>query len=133
MRCGERLGLEWSDIDFKNKTIKVSGTLVYVRGGKGRFKDTPKTGSSSREIPMIDHVEAVLKSRRRQQMETKLLMGKRWVPDTGLENTVFTYETGTTFRDTAVRVDMKKIVSQIRAAGVEFEDITPHTFRNPKV
>ena len=66
-------------------------------------------------------------------METKLLMGKRWVPDTGLENTVFTYETGTTFRDTAVRVDMKKIVSQIRAAGVEFEDITPHTFRNPKV
>ena len=53
MRVNEIVGLQWSDIDWKNKLIHVTGTLVYLRTGLGRYKDTPKTTSSRREIPMF--------------------------------------------------------------------------------
>ncbi|WP_432765509.1 tyrosine-type recombinase/integrase [Lacrimispora xylanisolvens] len=31
MRIGEALGLEWSDIDFKNKALKVNKTLTKAK------------------------------------------------------------------------------------------------------
>ena len=56
MRINEICGLQWTDIDFKRKEIHVSGTLIYVRG-KMRFKDTPKSQTSDRKIPMLPGVE----------------------------------------------------------------------------
>ena len=50
------VALQWTDIDFKRKEIHVSGTLIYVRG-KMRFKDTPKSQTSDRKIPMLPGVE----------------------------------------------------------------------------
>ncbi|MCI8270655.1 MAG: tyrosine-type recombinase/integrase [Lachnospiraceae bacterium] len=54
MRSGEIRGLEWKDIDFQNKIIHVRGTLVQ---NKYRFyKDSLKTQSSYRDIPMLDNI-----------------------------------------------------------------------------
>ncbi len=74
MRCGEILALEWSDVDFKGKTIRVTGTLIHLRG-RGRFKDTPKTVNGLRDIPMLANVEAILRSKRKRQLETRIYMG----------------------------------------------------------
>lgn len=47
-RFGEVLGLRWSDVDFKERTISITGT-TDERGGR---KDKPKTDSSRRVIPV---------------------------------------------------------------------------------
>lgn len=92
MRSGEIRGLEWSDIDFQNRIIHVKGTLVQNRFGF--YKDLPKTGSSYRDIPMLDNVYYLLKERRKNQMEQKLLLGPDWEPADKLDNLVITTNTG---------------------------------------
>lgn len=130
MRVNEITALQWSDVDWNNRTINVSGTLVYSRKESRRFKDTPKTESSRREIPMIGNVENLLKDIRKRQLENKIKLGKYWKEEKGLENLVMTYECGGALWDSAIRVDIKSIVARINEAGIEFEPITPHTFRH---
>lgn len=130
MRINEITALQWTDIDWINKIIHVTGTLVYVRKDGGRYKDNPKTESSRRDIPMLSHVETMLKDIRKAQLENRLLLGAHWKEEKGLENLVFTYESGGALWDTGIRVDMKKTIEKIHAAGIEFEPITPHTFRH---
>ncbi len=130
MRVNEITALQWSDIDWISKVIHVTGTLVYVRNGGGRYKDSPKTESSRRDIPMLANVEELLRDIRKVQLEKRLLLGKIWKEETGLQNLVFTYETGGALWDTGIRVDIGKIVEKINAAGIQFEHITPHTFRH---
>lgn len=43
---------------------------------------------------------------------------------------MFTYPEGGALWDTAIRNDIQKIVKRINDAGIEFEAITPHTFRH---
>lgn len=129
MRIGEVLALDWSDIDFLHDEIHVTGTLIYERGGT-RYKDTPKTETSLRTIPLLPVLKTVLKARRKQQMELRQLLSNQWQSSPGRETAVFTYDDGGNFWDTAIRVNMKKIVAQINADGIEFEPITPKTFRH---
>lgn len=55
MRQGEILGLLWSDVDFKEKSIHVRRTAIY-HGKKLEIKDSPKTDSSVRAIRIPDEV-----------------------------------------------------------------------------
>ena len=48
-RLGEILGLEWQDIDFKNKSIEIRQASQYLPG-KGIFTKSPKNESSKRKI-----------------------------------------------------------------------------------
>ncbi len=56
MRTGECIGLKWSDIDFKQRTISISRTI-----GKGTV-GTPKTRSSMRTIDILDTLLPHLKN-----------------------------------------------------------------------
>lgn len=134
MRSGELRALEWKDIDFKNKVIHVKGTLKYIKG-EGYKKDTPKTATSQREIPMLDEVWNTLKRQRKEQRELKFALGDHWQPTPGLEDLVFPSQYhrkgfGIPIGQAAINDDMKKIVCDINQAGIEFESITPHTLRH---
>ena len=134
MRAGELRALEWSDIDFQNRTIHVHGTLKFHKG-KGYVKDTPKTASSDREIPMLEEVYSHLRQQRKAQAELRLSLGDKWTPEPGLENLVFLSEYarrgfGTPISSSALNIDIKKIVKQINESGTSFESITPHTLRH---
>ena len=51
MRNGELRGLKYSDIDRKNNVIHVRRTIKYIKG-VGSVEDTPKTRTSTRDIPL---------------------------------------------------------------------------------
>lgn len=69
MRGGELGGLLWSDVDFKNKIINITRTLLPSVGGGWRL-DTPKTKSSKREIPMIGKAYDILKRQEKAYKES---------------------------------------------------------------
>lgn len=54
LRLGELLALEWKDVNFKNRTIKVNKTVCKMKAEDGYciHIDSPKTRASSRTIPI---------------------------------------------------------------------------------
>ena len=56
LRTGELVGLKWEDIDFVNKTIKISRTMEY-RYSVGEWRvGPPKSQSGYRTIPLLPDV-----------------------------------------------------------------------------
>lgn len=74
MRIGELLALEYGDINFKKKTIKINKTLSRINGED--LVTPPKTESSNREIMINDSLLEILKIYTRKiyalKMETRL-------------------------------------------------------------
>ena len=128
MRKGELLALEWSDIDFNNRMIHVTGTLIRVNS---RYvKGTPKSKSSRRDIPMLDNVYAILRRRRKELLELKVKLGDKWTPLDGLDNLVFTNEFGSVVTLNTMQYYIRHIQDMIRRDGIEFESIHIHTLRH---
>lgn len=50
-RRGELLGLEWEDIDFQAKVVKIRRTSQYLPG-RGTFTDDTKTEKSHRTLKL---------------------------------------------------------------------------------
>ncbi|UDM74077.1 site-specific integrase [Vagococcus fluvialis] len=59
MRVGETLALNWSDIDYNNKTISISKNLSQTK--QGYVVSTTKTNKSNRIISLDDKTLLVLK------------------------------------------------------------------------
>lgn len=131
MRNGELRALQWSDIDFQGKLIYVNSTLKYIAKGEEKYRfDTPKSHSSIRSIPMLDNVCSVLKEHRKNQLESKLLLGELWEPQPGFEDLVFTGRFGKCVSEQALYQDMKRIQKQILEDGKEICPLKPHTLRH---
>ncbi len=128
MRSGELRGLEWKDIDFKNKVIHVNKTLVYINNDY--LLDTPKTPTSRRDIPMLDKVVGLLKQRKAKQSEERLMLGDKWKTEEGLENLVFTTMTGYPINRDMLKQEMNSVIDQIHIEHPAFLHITPHTLRH---
>jgi len=88
IRRGEALGLEWENIDFEKKVIKVRATLNRVDGKLVRTE--PKTQNSRRDIALTEQALRMLKTQKLQQAQERLKAGANWNP-TGF---VFTTESG---------------------------------------
>ena len=73
MRTGEVFALTWNDIDFDNKTIKVTKTVYYKdKNKKGRwYLGTTKTQSSSRTVYMCETLCNLLKKYKSEQESNK--------------------------------------------------------------
>lgn len=119
MRNGEMRGLKYTDIDKKKNVIHVQRTLKYIEG-KGYFEDTPKTRTSKREIPLTKDILELLEAQRRYwgfKVEK-------------LDRYLFCNENGAPLSRERVQAEIERIIKQIRAAGHEFDRITPHVFRH---
>ncbi|MCD8362748.1 MAG: site-specific integrase [Lachnospiraceae bacterium] len=128
MRSGEGRALEWKDVSFEKKTIHVSGTLKCIN--RVYFKDTPKTLSSERNIPMTDKVCSLLERVKVRQDEQRLLLGDKWKPREGLEDLVFTSAVGGPVDKAILLREVNLVEEAIHKDGHEFEHITPHTLRH---
>ena len=59
VRLGELMGLDWENIDFKNKEITVNKSSQYL-ASTGVYTKPPKTPSSFRHISIPDSVIEIL-------------------------------------------------------------------------
>ena len=77
MRRGELIGLEWEDIDFKGRVIKINRACVTVRG-LGIVTTNPKTFRSKREIPMTDKMYDLMTEYYEIWLSHKTKCGGKW-------------------------------------------------------
>lgn len=120
--------MEWKDIDFQNRVIHVTGTLVQNKAGF--YKDLPKTRLSARVIPMLDNVYELLKTRKKEQLEQKLRMGELWEPLSGMENLVATTNYGKPLGKGYLNNAIHTIVKEIQKQKPDFPYIPLHGFRH---
>jgi integrase len=138
LRRGELLALRWTDVDLDRKLIKIHAALEQTAAHGTRFKD-PKTASGKRTIALPDIVVETLRDHRREQLETRLVLGlgrppsnalvfpapgteQPWNPDTFSE----------LWRDVAARLKLNvsfhalrhSHASQLIAAGVPITEIS---------
>ena len=77
LRRGEALGLNWSDVNFKNATLQVCRSSLYLPD-KGVFEDDTKNRTSNRVIKLPQSAINDLKQYRNTQRQNRLMMGDRW-------------------------------------------------------
>ena len=119
MRTGEMRGLKYTDIDKKKNVIHVQRTLKYIEG-IGYLEDTPKTRTSTRDIPLTAALQELLEDQR-----------KYWgFKVERLDRYLFCNENGEALSRERVQGEIERITKRIKAAGYEFPHITPHVFRH---
>ena len=84
LRREEIVGLQWSAIDFANKTITIRHTVVQcmVDGSYQILKrDWGKTKKSIRMLPLISLIEKVLLEMRKREEEDRAFFGENYCSD----------------------------------------------------
>ncbi|CAM3861738.1 site-specific integrase [Alkalicoccus chagannorensis] len=76
VRKGELQGLHWSDVDLKEKTIRVNKTLAFVDSKKVVIPT--KTQASIRTVSLDDETVRLLHIWRKQQMQWYMRLGLRF-------------------------------------------------------
>ena len=77
VRLGELMGLEWTDVDFKNGIISINRSSQYL-SDMGVFTKVPKTESSIREIAIPVFIISLLEEYKLWYEEQKSVYGELW-------------------------------------------------------
>lgn len=96
VRVGEMSGLQWQDISFSEKKIRIrrSMSASYYEGIKVLELVPPKTAKGYRDIPFMGNMEEILKSWREKQAMYRKKMGDRWRADPAHGDLVWTNRYG---------------------------------------
>ena len=76
MRHGEALGLTWQDVDFRRKTVTVSGIVHRERDMKLDYAPVTKTTAGRRTIPMPSDLEEALREAKRESKSKFVIADK---------------------------------------------------------
>lgn len=143
MRIGEFSGLQWDDVDFENKQIKINRSMqtAYLDGKKIEELTTPKTSNSYRTIPFFGDTEQLFRAWKIKQEFYKQKLGDRWRAREELGDLVFTSTMGSPVTRYVIVHDINKVVQNINLKEIyaasrdgrkpkEFEHLHPHAFRH---
>lgn len=120
LRKGEALALRWKDLDFDNKILSVSHTVVWLDGK--HTLQSPKTATSKRIISLDDTTLAKLRKWKLQQKKDHFKSGKKYFGD---ENYIFTNRRCQSFSRDYVQRNLRNIIKQN-----DLKPITIHGFRH---
>lgn len=135
LRMGELAALREQDLDFDNKMISVTRTLVYQKLDDDSKKEfhlgPPKTKTSIRKVPMNDISEKAL----RKQLLQKNVIANRNVKDVDdqFKDLIFTTRFNTPLNAQNFSDAIGKVVDEINLMRDEldqFEKFSSHTFRH---
>ena len=77
LRRSELLGLEWRDIDWQAKTMRINRTSQCV-AGKGTYTDTTKNKTSNRIVAISDQCIKILQEQYAWQLLQQNTLGNAW-------------------------------------------------------
>ena len=84
LRRSEVVGLKWDAIDFERKTISIRHTVVqFTMDGKNHIvqKDSTKTKSSCRTLPLVAPFESLLRNLKAEQANNQKVCGNCYCQD----------------------------------------------------
>ena len=84
LRRSEVVGLKWNAIDFEKKTISIRHTVVqFTMGGQSQivYKDSTKTKSSCRTLPLVPPFELLLRQLKAEQSANQKVCGNCYCQD----------------------------------------------------
>ncbi len=119
-RRGEALGLRWSDINFKEGTLKVCNTRTRVAKN---VEKKPKSESSIRTLPLIPRVTEYLKSLKQQQEEHKNAFGNCYNDN----DYVCRYSDGTPVNVNTIDHAFKRTLEDNKMPHIRFHDLRHST------
>lgn len=123
-RKSEVLGLRWNAIDFENNTITVKRTVVRtVVDGKTMLleRDTTKTKSSMRTLPLVDTFREKLLALKAAQKENEKLCGNCY--NAKYKGYLFVDPMGNLFDPRTVTARFKQILKKNGLKDIRFHDL----------
>lgn len=131
MRVGELSGLQWEDIEFKNKILHVRHSMTYFSNAEGKYVfelHPTKTNKGLRDIPLSAKVVKALK----QQYFRKQLINSDKKPLEGFENLVFVTRNNRPTTQFLVSECIDGTIKRIhkKYPDLAFEKFTPHCLRH---
>lgn len=132
MRIGELSGLQWEDVDFKNKVLHIRHSMTYFSNAEGRYVfelHPTKTNKGRRDIPLTTKAVMAL---RQQFFIKQALINKGKRPLDGYENLVFVTKNNRPTTQFLVSESINCTIKRINKNNPDlvFERFTPHCFRH---
>ncbi|HCY6964306.1 TPA: site-specific integrase [Staphylococcus aureus] len=125
MRIGELLALQVKDVDLKNKTIDINGTIHRIKCNAGfGHKDTTKTAGSKRKIAINSRIANVLK---KIMLENKKM--QQWEPSYVDRGFIFTTCQGNPMQGSRIN---KRLSSAAESLNIN-KKVTTHTLRHTHI
>lgn len=107
LRREEVLGLRWSALDFKNKTMRINHTVT--KGTAVNRLDATKTASSAREYPLTDDQIEMFKALKKKEAYNRSLCGRDYYDS----DYVFKHSDGTLYYPDYPSKTFTKLVKRI--------------------
>lgn len=118
IRRGELIGLEWSDVDFKNETININKSTQYLPEN-GIFDKDTKTESSNRIVPIPDYITKTLLEYREWYDEQKDIWGDKWIES----NKLFVQDNGKPMHPDTIGKWFKPYIEELGLPIIKFHGI----------
>ena len=118
VRLGELMGLEWSDINFKDGIVSINRSSQYL-AEKGVFTKTPKTESSIRDVAIPKFVVSLLEEYKYWYDNQKALFGELWYDS----NRLFVQADGKPMHPSTISKWFEKFVEQIGLPVINFHGL----------
>lgn len=118
MRRGEICGLAWRAIELDKAIVRVERSMEETAAGL-RFKP-PKSRAGRRTVSLPANVVEVLRDHRRQQMQTRLLLGQGRA---GADDLVFTLADGSPYPPDKLSRDWLRITISRKLPRVMFHSL----------
>ena len=118
VRLGELMGLEWSDINFKDGIVSINRSSQYL-AEKGVFTKTPKTESSIRDVAIPEFVVTLLEEYKYWYDNQKTLFGELWYDS----NRLFVQADGKPMHPSTISKWFEKFVEQIGLPVINFHGL----------
>ena len=118
IRRGELIGLEWSDVDFKNETININKSTQYLPEN-GIFDKDTKTESSNRIVPIPDYITKTLLEYKEWYDEQKDICGDKWIDS----NKLFIQDDGNPMHPDTIGKWFKLYIEELGLPIIKFHGI----------
>ena len=120
LRAGEIIGLEWEDVDWKNKTISIERTCRYKYKLKEWRIGEPKSRNGKRIIPLTEEAMEILNEQKRIDHSLKMIELK-W------KDTIFLRPDGKPANNTELDIELYTVCKKNGLSKISMH-ILRHTF-----